>query len=573
MGQLSFLTENTRNFEETPTIGSFSRARTKNTFDSIFENTYDSLMGQGIDVMVDINHLIKNQAVMESYKDSILSQLSEDCARTDDENRLSTLYEQVSAMWDNCVDDLVKESTRVGQLLPFQAMDLPVLVKQHLKIASKDIIQTEITKSPIIKKHVERTYIVDDKTKKRWEYPQCFFNDEFTEIYNAGKGLPVKSDPVALPLFQYDIVDQLTDGTPGRDKITMNLKIVKVIDENEHEYPIDMRINVSDGTWLGGTVDVISKQDDSTPIKDLITGAVDFVNNTVTLNSCNDKIKKVVFEGYLSNELNERSTYLDYVREEYEWKIEDGYRMNIPYSLEELEDAKALLNIDLYKKTYDNLSDILAQMEDSNILKYLDDQFKKYDGIEVDPLAFTSFIRKQTFDCDHTATSGILQSEYIEKMLKFYIDRFVIDITDTAKLEDMTFVIYGNPRYVSLLGANVNWVVQAGDMVGGIKANYSYGVMNSGGVKIQIVSTNKIDSKKYKSLRVIPYPLSEEQMTFKHYKYTTHILTTANSGYKAADRPGGSMTNLMGTTRCTTASIQGIQGEIAFENDSFILQK
>jgi hypothetical protein len=135
----------------------------------------------------------------------------------------------------------------------------------------------------------------------------------------------------------------------------------------------------------------------------------------------------------------------------------------------------------------------------------------------------------------------------------------------------MTFVLYGNPRYISLLGDNVNWVVKSGDMVGGIKANYSYGVMTSGGVKVQVVSLNKINGKsgKGKTLRLIPFPLNPEQMTFKYYKYTSHILTTQNSGYKAADRPGGSATNLMGTTRNAKAAVQGIQGTVTFLNDAF----
>jgi hypothetical protein len=247
--------------------------------------------------------------------------------------------------------------------------------------------------------------------------------------------------------------------------------------------------------------------------------------------------------------------------------------VDIPYSLEELEDAKALMDMDLYKLTYNDLSDILVQMEDSQILKYLDDQYTKFEGIELDPLGFNPFIRTQTFDCDSKTQTVALQSEYIQKMLKFYIDRFVIDICDTAKIDDMTFVCYGNPRYISLLDPEVNWVVRSGDSVGGVKANYSYGIMNAGGMKIQVVSTYKYDNKDERKLRFIPYPLHDSQFTFKHYKYTTHILTAQNSGYRAANLPGGSMTYLMGTTRNTTCTIQGIQGTMKLDNTNFILQK
>lgn len=575
---LSFLTESSKNFQETPTIGGFGLGSNKNSFEAMYENAYDQLMAASINPMVDINLMIKNQAVMESFKDTLLAQLKEDCDEYDakaDSSRYASLYEQTSALFDNCVDDMITESTRVGQLLPIKAIDFPVLIKQNLAIASKDIIQTEVTKSPVIKKHIERRWVVDEKSGKRWEYPQCFFKDDFKEIYNAGKGLPIKNTPVNLTsgIFNYNIAENLSDSTdPTREHITFDLKIVKAtvdIGGSDKEVPMQMRINMSDSTWLGGQV----KNPDTNELVDIIAGTVDFINNTVNLNSINGKVKSVVFEGYLSNELNERSVTFDRTREEHEWKIEDGFRADVPYSLEELEDAKALMDMDLYKLTYNDLSDILVQMEDSKILEFLDNEYDKYKGIELDPLGFNSFIREQVFDCDAKTQTVALQVEYIQKMLKFYIDRFVIDICDTAKIENMTFVVYGNPRYISLLDPEVNWVVKSGDSVGGVKANYSYGVMNAGGLKIQVVSTMKYDSKDDRKLRFIPYPLSNDQFTFKHYKYTTHILTAQNSGYRAANRPGGSMTYLMGTTRNTTASIQGIQGSISFENTPFILEK
>jgi hypothetical protein len=162
-------------------------------------------------------------------------------------------------------------------------------------------------------------------------------------------------------------------------------------------------------------------------------------------------------------------------------------------------------------------------------------------------------------------------------MLKFKIDRLINDVADRAKLEDITFVIYGNPRIISLLDPVVNWVTRPGSTANGVKLDYGYGIMTSGDVKVQVVSTKKVNiaydstEKTFNGLRMIPYPLNKEQMTFKHYKYTTHILTAQNSGYRSPRRPGGSMTYLMGTTRNTTASIQGIQGSMTFSNTPFIL--
>jgi hypothetical protein len=492
----------------------------------------------------------------------------------------SCLYEQVSEMFDNCVNDFVSESTRVPALLPIKAVDFPVLVKQQLKLASKDIMQTEITKTPIVKKHIEQTYIVDPKTQKRWKYPQCFFNDEFKEVYAAGKGLPIKNTPVDLPAYDFDVIGKLTDGgVKAKDDFTFDLRIEKVIldvdgEEIPYVLPQPMRINVSDNTWLGGKIDTTVKKADDTEVavKDVVMGVVDFVEKTVTLNSAAGKVKQVIFSGFLSNERNERAVTFDYAREEREWKIEDGMRADVPYSLEELEDTKALMDIDLYKKTYNNLGDLLTQMEDSQILSWLDEQFEKYKGVELDPLQWNSFITEEVFDCDSTSITTALPSEYIEKMLKFKIDRMLNDIADKAKMDDFTFVIYGNPRFVSLLNGSVNWVTRPGSTSNGVKLDYGYGIMTSGDIKVQVVSTKKVNAKydgtekTFSGLRIIPFPLSQEQFTFKHYKYTTHILTAQNSAYRSPSRDGGSYTYLVGTSRYTNAAIQGIQAQVRLAN-------
>ena len=593
---LTFISESAKDFQETATVGGFG-AGVKNTFDDIFTEAYNSMLNNGVDMMIDINPIIKNKAKLNAVKEALLGELKTECANMDDPDGSygthAHLYEQVSQMFDNCCEDFVKESTRVPQLLPIKAIDFPILIKQQLKLATKDIIQTEVTKSPIIKKHIEQTYIVDNNDKtKRWKYPQCFFTDEFKEVYAAGKGLPIKNTVVNLPAVDFDVVANLTDAdaegsktNSAREEFTMDLKIIKFVvadpddDTKTIEVPLNrpMRINLSDNMWLGGKIDTTVTGSEGTElhVDDIVTGVVDFVTKRTSVNSLKGVVKGVVFDGYLSNEKNERHVTFDYAREEIEWKIEDGTRVNVPYSLEELEDAKALMDIDLYKKTYNNLADYMTQMEDSTILSWLDEQFNLYDGVEIsqdDILGWGSFITKRVFDCDSTSLTTALPNEYIEKMLKFKIDRLIIDICDKAKLEDMTFVIYGNPRFISLLNPVVNWITRPGSTANGVKLDYSYGIMTSGDVKVQVVSTKKVNAsydeekKEFSGIRIIPFPLSNEQFTFKHYKYTTHILTAQNSAYRAPDLPGGSMTNLMGVSRYTNASIQGIQAQLKFAN-------
>ena len=413
---LTFLTESSSDFVATETVGGFNNESQKNSFDDIFTEAYNNLMANGVDLMVDINDLVRNKAKLNSFKESLLGELKQESinmANSGEEfGTHHALYEQVSDMFDNCVNDFYAESSRVGTLLPIKAVDFPVLVKQQLKLATKDIMQTEVTKTPVVKKHIEQTYVVDRKTNKRWRYPQCFFTDEFKEIYDAGKGLPIKDTKVTLPAYNFDVISNCTEGgDPAKDNFTIDLRIEKVFvtTEGGEEIPVvmdpAMRVNLSDNTWLGGKIDRVVKDSNGNDVevKDIVMGMVDFVEKTVTLNSASGQVTAVVFSGYLSNERNERSVSFEYAREEREWKIEDGMRADVPYSLEELEDTKALMDIDLYKKTYNNLSDILTQMEDSKVLDWLDEQFVKYDGVELDPLQWNSFITKKTFDCDSTA--------------------------------------------------------------------------------------------------------------------------------------------------------------------------
>ena len=198
------------------------------------------------------------------------------------------------------------------------------------------------------------------------------------------------------------------------------------------------------------------------------------------------------------------------------------------------------------------------------------EEFEKYDGVELDPLMWNPLILKTQFDCDSTIATTALPSEYLAKELKFKIDRFLIDIADTVKMDNLKFVLYGNPRFISLLDPNVKWVFRTGDRIGGVKLDYSYGVMTSGETSIYVVSTKKRNAKKHRTLRLIPFGDSGETITFKRYKFSTDIVTSKESAYKDTERVGGSQTYVWGTSRYKDVTLQGIQGDISFKNADFI---
>ena len=119
---ITFLSNSTSDFVATETVGGFTSGSQKNSFDDIFTEAYNTLMANGVDLMVDINSLIKNKAKLKVFKDALLGELQQESVdmKQDMDHEYGThrcLYEQVSDMFDNCVEDFYKESTRVPNLM------------------------------------------------------------------------------------------------------------------------------------------------------------------------------------------------------------------------------------------------------------------------------------------------------------------------------------------------------------------------------------------------------------------------------------------------------------------------
>ena len=73
---LNFLTESTKDFKETETLGAFSLGNNKNDFDATYESAYNELLKANVDPMVDINILLKNEAIMENFKENSVITIS-----------------------------------------------------------------------------------------------------------------------------------------------------------------------------------------------------------------------------------------------------------------------------------------------------------------------------------------------------------------------------------------------------------------------------------------------------------------------------------------------------------------
>lgn len=585
-------------FRATNTVGGFSSANTENTFDSVYTEACDNLykhhqvkMNSGFLTPQTLN----DQTAIADFREDMLRPFEESAEQLRanmssayggisdgyDIGNAANLYDQLGELFDNKIKQFTEEAA-VGALMPIKAIDFPIMMKTQVKQSYKDVVNEEITPNVVVKKQIEHkiVYSKADPTK-RWEYPQCFFNNDFKEMTKYGRGTKLKETPVTLPAVNYDIVKKLTDSpVPAKERVTFDLEIDKVEvaptggsgSNIVVALPNPIRVNLADGQWVGGKIDVdyTDEAEATKHLTDVVTGIMDWTSGTATITSATGAVKAVIFNGRISNEGNENTVRFSYQREDHEWKVGEGFKADAGYSLEQLQEHKALLDMDLYTKTYNDLCLLITDMADSEGFDFLDEEKAKYEGLDLDPLQWNSVVKTTEFDCDSSIATTALPCEYIAKQLKFKIDRFLIDIADDAKLNNLKFVIYGNPRYISLIDPAVKWVFRAGQRVGGVELDYSYGVMTSGETSVYVVSSKKINAKTNQTLRIIPFSSDKETITFKRYKFSTDIITSKESAYKDTEKAGGTMTYVFGTSRYKDVALQGIQGEITFKNADFI---
>ena len=587
-------------FKATETVGSFSSANRANSFDSVYTEACDNMLRihntkmNGGFLTADS---LSNQVLIGDFRKDLLAPFEESAEQLQsamqqrygvdatDIGNAQTLYDQMGKLFDNKIEQFTEQAS-VGQLLPIKAIDFPIMMKTQVKQSFKDVVNEEITPSMVVKKQIEHKIVyAKQDPKKRWEYPQCFFNDEFKEMMQYGRGTKLDTKAVTLPIYNYDIIDELTEAPiPSRERLVIDIEIDKIevaATDTAHAgsvpnvvitLPVPMRVNLADGAWVGGKIslDYTDEEDHVKHLDDCITVMMDWTTGTTTLTAANNKVVAVHFSGRLSNEGNENTVRFTYQREDREFKVGEGFKADAAYTLEELQEHKALLDMDLYTKTYNDLCTLITDMADSDGFDWLDREKAKYEGLDLDPLQWQPMIKKTEFNCDSTIATVALPCEYIAKQLKFKIDRFLIDIADDVKMNNLKFVIYGNPRYISLLDPSVKWVFRSGDRVGGVELDYSYGVMTSGETSVYVVSSKKINPVKNQCLRIVPFAPDGETITFKRYKFSTDIVTGKESAYKDTERAGGSQTYVWGTSRYVDVSIQGIQAEVGFKNADFI---
>lgn len=541
----------------------------------------------GMDIKKDFSKMVADKSFMEQYKQDLLEPVLEGFREMSPHDpHIQSIVENVNTFWDTKLKSYTESASMIG-FLPIATLEFPVLVKQFFSSILKDIIEVESVKSPNITKHVRTTYLVDNQTGKEYEYPKCMFDGTWEKVFTASKGLAIPETVVPLTanktLYKYDIIS-FAHGVPGVDQLSFQFKIsaIKVGTDTIPLRGNGITVEFSTGgTLVNGELNFVHN---GTTIEDNIVGQVDFKNGTVTLAAVKGQVEGVVFSGYLSNEKNTRSVSVREKRDLLRFTIEDGPRWNMPFSIEEIEDAAALLDINYYNRMVDEIVKTQEMQECMTVIKFLNEEFKKYNGLKTDTWKLESVAQVATVDLSPASMVANFAGDpfkYMSTAVQFKLKSMIHQITELTKLEDLSFVIVGNPMATQILSEFVNWKSQSGSTIGGITVNNSYGFATDMGANVRVVATNLYDAytvnpvqptnKRELVLHIYGYPTDSEHISYKHLKYTSHLFTSqSQTAYQSTTAAGGAYNIVTATSRFSTIAIQGIQMQLVLLNSERI---
>lgn len=538
---------------------------------------FESFRTMGLDPMSDLTKILNLDTYKEQYKEKLLGDVLQESFQ---DAWYAKLPEKLEQLFENTCLQLVNESS-VGPLNPIVGLSLPILKKNFIEGHSKDIIMTEIPTSPIIKTAFERKFLRDKQGNKHY-VPEIFWDGSYKQLLSSGKGKPISTEwypagPATLPVQDLSILTLSGGSLETKDTLALDFCIeavqieTTILDPNDDSQTQTITetitvsgLNIQPDFASNGSINyrIKATASDGSEVVDIIVGQVDSYYGTVSVASTAGKIKKVKFGGHLSNENNMRSVSFDREREVKEWKIPDGFRINTGVTIEKIRDYNNLFNIDFTNELIADMSQTLTQMEDSEVLDFLDTSLNNWKSKTDLPYGYKEgFTDIAEFSCIPPSNVFVTVSTWVQNDLKFYLNRQIDRLKNKLKEKELMFVVYGNPAIISLIQDKVQWIISDDTQIGGVQVDYKFGVMTENKNRIHVISTMKVPASI--GLRIVAYPLTKEIITFKHYKYSMNI----ENNYRDPDNPN--VPNIMATSRYLTTEVLPIQGQFIVKDFGF----
>lgn len=533
---------------------------------------FNSYAAEGIELTRDFGNVISDPTSRQQFVDTVLESVTTSPVFTNQACTNDPFYgnynERVGQLVENSMKQIATESAMIGYA-PIVAYNPFFLKKQWIDCIFKDVLMTEIPKTPVIEIGYERRWLKDLEGNE-YPLPEALYDDNLLrKLMDAATGLNLSEDPIDLATVKnlYLIDPKYIPGVTANDisvELTHNIYICKVYmkgtDGTEYEVPTNIGIDISTHNFVKGHVHYTVLDTDgevSEELEDDLYGMINFRESKITVMGTTGVVTKICLRGKIANRFNQRALTTERRVEKIEKTMpESGPRLDTAITIEDAADALALQNIDLIADNINIMGATLANLEDGEIKLFLADsadaQLKGQQlGLVYNELDNSPMIEVSRFNTlPYEQYAGNVTTWM--KDAREYFERLIGALKQKLRTQNLMLVAVCNPNLVRFLQDGINWVFSDDTSVSGVKLSYNFGIYTGSSDRVHIVTTQRL--KEDDGIRVIGIPLTQELMTYKHYKYNMVI----DRGYR---NPMYTLTpNLMATHRTLTFEIFPMQG-------------
>ena len=565
--------------DNTEIVGKILHSDSDMGFKSEVKGVFESYQAQGINLIQDLPSVIANPSSKQAFIGTATESMSDSVLMTNSVASKDPFYGSyvncVEQLLDNTLDSIATESIMTGYA-PIVAYNPFFLKKQWIDCVFKDVLMTEIPKTPVINIGFERRYAKDSEGNE-YPLPEALYDDEITKkLLDEATGLNIKEDPIDInllkglslidPTYIPGVVagDHTVELTPG---LTVVSATVKDTAGTDHKVAMNMTVDITTHNFVNGKVNYkvidTGTGEVTETIEDELVGKVDFKKGTVTLMSTSGATTQVVLRGKTANRFNQRSLSVER-RVEHIQKVmpESGPRLNTAVTIEDAADALALQNIDIIADNINVMGATLANFEDAEINMFLKQSFQaQKDGlanfVKYDELKDNIMIAEAEFDALAYDTFAGRLTEWMKDSREWF-ERTIAALKTKLRSSNVMIVAVAHPNLIRFLQDGINWVFSDDTQISGVKLSYQFGIYTSAQDRVHIVTTMRMNEDD--GIRFLVIPLTNELITYKHYKYNVMI----DRNYR---NPVYQLTpNILATQRTLTFEILPVQCLLKINN-------
>lgn len=570
---------NYNGMDNTEIVGKIQHSDGDVGFKSEVKGVFESYQAQGIDLINDLPSVIATPSAKQAFIGTATESMSDSVLMTNSVASKDPFYGSyvncVEQLLDNTLNSIATESIMTGYA-PIVAYNPFFLKKQWIDCVFKDVLMTEIPKTPVINIGFERRYAKDSEGNE-YPLPEALYDDEITKkLLDEATGLNIKEEPIAIDLLKnLNLIDptyipgvitgdHTVELTPGLSVVAATVKDSAGTD---HKVAMNMTVDITTHNFVNGKIDY-KVIDDTTgdvteTISDELIGRVDFKKGTVSLMSTSGAVTHVVLRGKTANRFNQRSLSVER-RVEHIQKVmpESGPRLNTAVTIEDAADALALQNIDIIADNINVMGATLANFEDAEINMFLKQSFQAQKNglanfVKYNELTDNIMISESEFDALAYDTFAGRLTDWMKDSREWF-ERTIAQLKTKLRSTNVMIVAVAHPNLIRFLQDGINWVFSDDTQISGVKLSYQFGIYTSAQDRVHVVTTMRMNEDD--GIRFLVIPLTNELITYKHYKYNVMI----DRNYR---NPVYQLTpNILATQRTLTFEILPVQGVMKIKN-------